>query len=306
MDFIRFELREDISVRRLITFSYKELGSDHVHTGEQHDFWEFVYVDKGEVEIRADRHVYPMRQGDIVFYKPNSFHSLRCNHTAAPNLFVVSFDCDSPAMAVLENESFRLGDEERNLLARIVQEGYRVFDPPIDHPRVPVLNRRADAPFGSEQLIKLYLELLLVQIVRRQRERSASPERPSRLSTTGKDNKDQALAAQLAEYVGGHLHEDLTPERLCSVFAISRTQLKSLFRTYLGLPLTEYAGKQRIERAKSLIREQGGSCTEIAEQLGYSSIHYFSRHFKKATGMAPTEYARTVKARMAPAPPAED
>ena len=36
--------------------------------------------------------------------------------------------------------------------------------------------------------------------------------------------------------------------------------------------------------------------TQISEQLGYTSIHYFSRQFKKVTGMTPSEYASSIKA----------
>ncbi|MDF2661286.1 MAG: AraC family transcriptional regulator [Paenibacillus sp.] len=56
--------------------------------------------------------------------------------------------------------------------------------------------------------------------------------------------------------------------------------------------------KLRIERAKQHIREDTCNVTEIAERLGYTSIHYFSRQFKKATGMAPSEYLKTMKAQM--------
>ncbi|MEG2842596.1 MAG: AraC family transcriptional regulator, partial [Ruthenibacterium sp.] len=43
------------------------------------------------------------------------------------------------------------------------------------------------------------------------------------------------------------------------------------------------------------IREGSHNFTEIASMLGYNSIHYFSRHFKKVTGMTPSEYASSVK-----------
>jgi AraC-like DNA-binding protein len=46
-----------------------------------------------------------------------------------------------------------------------------------------------------------------------------------------------------------------------------------------------------------MIREQHYNYTEIAWILGYTSIHYFSRDFKKTAGMSPSESARTVKAR---------
>ena len=38
--------------------------------------------------------------------------------------------------------------------------------------------------------------------------------------------------------------------------------------------------------------------TEIAEKLGFSSVHYFSRLFKKSTGVSPSDYSRTVKSKL--------
>ena len=45
-----------------------------------------------------------------------------------------------------------------------------------------------------------------------------------------------------------------------------------------------------------MIREKQYNFTEIAQRLGYSSVHYFSRHFKQVAGMTPSEYAASVKA----------
>ena len=52
----------------------------------------------------------------------------------------------------------------------------------------------------------------------------------------------------------------------------------------------------KIDMAKQLIRTEQMNFTQISEKLGYSSIHYFSRQFKKLTGMTPSEYASSIKA----------
>ncbi|MEG2287978.1 MAG: helix-turn-helix transcriptional regulator, partial [Ruthenibacterium sp.] len=57
----------------------------------------------------------------------------------------------------------------------------------------------------------------------------------------------------------------------------------------------EYFGTLKINAAKRIVREGNHNFTEIAVLLGYNSIHYFSRHFKKVTGMTPSEYASSVK-----------
>ena len=51
----------------------------------------------------------------------------------------------------------------------------------------------------------------------------------------------------------------------------------------------------KLKSAVTLIRERNLNFTEIAEVLGFSSVHYFSRLFKKKTGMTPSEYSSSVK-----------
>ena len=50
----------------------------------------------------------------------------------------------------------------------------------------------------------------------------------------------------------------------------------------------------KIEKAKEYIRENEKNFTQISDELGFTSIHYFSRLFKKKTGMTLTEYRSSV------------
>ena len=54
--------------------------------------------------------------------------------------------------------------------------------------------------------------------------------------------------------------------------------------------------KMSIELAKKYLREDNYNISQIAELLGYSSVHYFSLQFKKETGMSPSEYSTSIKA----------
>ena len=51
-----------------------------------------------------------------------------------------------------------------------------------------------------------------------------------------------------------------------------------------------------MDLARQMIREHHYNFTQIADALGFSSIHYFSRQFKRITGMTPSEYASSIKA----------
>ena len=64
------------------------------------------------------------------------------------------------------------------------------------------------------------------------------------------------------------------------------------FRKDVGMGIMAYFSKLKIEKAMQLINEGNLSFRTISEQLGFESPEYFSRVFKKQTGMTPTEYAK--------------
>ena len=79
---------------------------------------------------------------------------------------------------------------------------------------------------------------------------------------------------------------------------LSKSTFKHIFKEVTGRPPIRYLIDLRITRAKQLIREENLNMTQIAASLGFHSVHYFSRYFKKATGLSPTQYANTVKANL--------
>nr|WP_150959943.1 AraC family transcriptional regulator [Aneurinibacillus sp. XH2] len=291
----RTVLQQSVVIDRIVSLYYFEFAKDFVFPGEEHDFWEFLYIDKGEVTVRADETLHLLKQGSIIFHKPNEFHSIYANRVVAPNLIVMSFECHSDLMKMFENKIIRLGDEERNLLAEIVREGMNAFHFPF---RIP-LQRRADAPVGSEQLIKLYLETFLLRLLRKEQSRRTIGESvPIPLSSTAKENKEAQMVRDIISYLEGRLGSKLSLAEMSETLHMSKTKLKELFKRRTGYSLMEYFGQLRIDRAKSYIREESANFTEIADRLGFSSVHYFSKAFKKTTGMSPTEYAKSVKARV--------
>lgn len=291
MTFKSLELYENIKINKIITIHYFEYMSDYSFPGERHDFWEFLCVDKGEVDIIADSRHYTLKKGEIVFHKPNEFHTVKANGKIAPNLVVVSFECDSPCMKYFENLITRIGERERKFIAQIIYEAKHCITSPLDNPNTTEMIRNPNAPFGSEQLIKIYLESLLIFMIRQLRTGEVSS--PAIKSVTQKN--DALLYNRIITYLEEHIREQLTIEVICRDNLIGRSQLQKLFREYHQCGIIDYFSHLKIELAKQLIRENHHNFTQISDYIGYTSIHYFSRHFKKITGMTPSEYASSIK-----------
>lgn len=143
-------LAKAIDIPAVVTVHYFEYAKDYVFEGESHDFWELLYVDKGEVEVMADKTGYRLRQGDMIFHKPGEFHNVFANGVVAPNLVVVAFLCESPGMRYFEGKILRTGADERELLARLVNEARDAFSCPLDDPHTTRMERASSSAFGSE------------------------------------------------------------------------------------------------------------------------------------------------------------
>ncbi|PYG88710.1 AraC-like DNA-binding protein [Ruminiclostridium sufflavum DSM 19573] len=293
MDYEKTLLKEEIVIKRIISIHYFEYAKDYVFEGEKHDFWEFLYVDKGEVEVMAEALGLKLKQGEIIFHKPNEFHNVWANGKVAPNLIVVSFECKSPAIRYYENKILGISDFEKNLLAQIINEAKEAYTSELDITHMKKLEKRPEPIFGCEQLIKIYLEQLLISMVRKGNSVNSS----SRLSTVVKERSDNDLLQRINNFLNENVTKNLTFDEVCRFSNLSRTSLKVLFKDKMGTGVMEHFKKLKIEAAKKMMREGEYNFTQISEILGYTSIHYFSRHFKNVTGMTPSQYVLSVKSK---------
>ena len=287
-------LQDILTIHDIYSIHYFEYMCDFSFPGESHDFWEFLCVDKGEVNVLAGEKFHVLKKGDIIFHKPNEFHNVKSNGLIAPNLVVMSFSCPSSSMSFFEEKVLQISEPERLLLAQIIQEAKHVFHGRLDDPYQEELIKSENPVFAGEQLIRLYLEQLLIQLIRRYMVRTPIPNPP--IVKSIKQKADGELFTQVREYMDAHICETLTIEQICKNNSIGRSQLQKLFRTRSGYGAIEYFSRLKVDHAKQMIRENHYNFTQIADALGFSSIHYFSRQFKQITGMTPSEYASSIKA----------
>ena len=277
--------RRVLEVREIYTVHYFEYTGSYAFAGEQHDFWELLYVDKGAVEVTAGERRRTLEQGQLIFHAPGEFHALSATGVA-PDLVVVSFRCDAPEMAFFRSLVTTAGEGERSLLARIVAEGAAAFSTPLNNPETRALQRREAGPFGGEQLLAAALEELLIRLIRQGSVPAAGGRPPP---------EDGRGVEPVAGYQAPPLGQAPHPRHGWHQNHVGRSQLQKLFHTHTGGGVMEYFGALKIQAARRMIREGRLNFTQIAARLGFQSPHYFSRRFRQATGMSPSEYARSVK-----------
>ncbi|RKN65502.1 AraC family transcriptional regulator [Paenibacillus ginsengarvi] len=287
MRYRRTALTTMLSIENLITMHYFEFGKYFRFRGESHDFWELLYVDKGDLEVWGDERCYRVSQGSIIFHKPNEFHKFHAENGKAPNVIVLTFDCASEAMKRFENAVILLHDEEREQLAKIIEEGADAFGFPFKYP----LTLQDNAPVGAIQMLKLRLEMLLIQLLRRDDWSGG----PARRTLPAKKEEYDELTRGVIELLKQSLGSPVSLDWLCGALNVSKTRLKDVFKQHTGYTVMDYFAKLRMEQAKLLIRESTYNFTEIAALLGFSTVHVFSKAFKRYYQMSPSEYANSVR-----------
>lgn len=291
MKYIGTVLEDSLHIDELYTIHHFDYGNQFSFPGESHDFWEFICVDKGSVNICMDETDVILHKGDISFHEPNEFHKVSTYGQITPTLVVISFRCNSPSIEFFRKRVLKMDEKERSLLASTLLEARNMYASPLDDPYLTDMVKKKQFPIGTEQLIRIQLEQLLIHLLRRY----TSPINKSSLPAT-KNTAD--IFKRVCDYMESNLYTRLTIEQICRDNMIGRTQLQNVFQKEANTGVIEYFSKMKTETAKHMIRLGQLNFTQISEQLGYTSIHYFSRQFKKITGLTPSDYASSVKALM--------
>lgn len=103
------------------------------------------------------------------------------------------------------------------------------------------------------------------------------------------NSKHRQAVDFMTQYIHEHYADDMTLADLADKVYISRNHLSIIFKNMTGETFNTYLTRVRIEKARELLLERNMLVYEVAEQVGYKNVPYFSTLFKKFTGMNPTE-----------------
>ena len=293
MEYTPLKIERTLRIDKLYSLHYFQFAAGYIFPGEKHNFWEMVYIDRGEADIGAGKQVIRLRQGQAIFHRPNEFHSIWANSATGPNIMVLSFGCTWAGLRALSGRALTLDAQMRGLLRQLIAEGKQCFGPVLDISGQRSLEPKENAPVGSQQMIALLLEQILLLMVRQAQGGQESPKQEAPHLTDEQNAAD--LTNQLTGLMREHLDGSLSFEEICRTSGLSQTALKACFRRYNRMGVMEYYQRLRIEEARRLLREGRLNVTQTAEKLGYSSIHAFSRQFKRLMGVTPLNYLRTIR-----------
>lgn len=290
--YYKHKIENLLVINKIVTIHYLEFDKDYVGKEEFHDFWELVYVDKGEAVATANGKEYTLRASEAIFHQPNERHALRANGRLAPNVIIVSFTTKSESVGFFTEKRITLDKRLLPFMYTIIDESKKTFDLPYSDPALKKMPLLEKPTLGGRQLIKNLLEVLLINIMRDETET-----RSENTTFLPKEEMESQVAKRVMAYLQEHIRDDIQIADLCDALHYNKSHLFAQFKRATGRSIMSYFMLLKIDAAKKDLRQSDMSVAQIASAYAFDSPNYFSKTFKKYTRYTPTSYRKIHKAK---------
>lgn len=278
--------------------AYHFVAAPDVDLGwEKYDFTQIILMISGNATYTTEHESFVMTPGTIVFHP--AFEACQFTYQKEDDVrfAVVDFVCDSPAMQVFHRPPLLLQEEERATLYDLMRTAARICYP-VEEEEHEGMKVRPGVPPVMLSFVCASLERFLCMLYCRLSGIGFLTDETEKVS---KHLGDSRLVEEVKIYLADNLEKHFTLGDVCAHFWVSRTALSRKFRKVEGKGVMDYFIDLKIDEAKTRIRRSAESFTAIAEELGFSSVGYFSKIFKGRVGMTPTEYSKYSSKRRAAA-----
>ncbi len=111
-----------------------------------------------------------------------------------------------------------------------------------------------------------------------------------------KAREPETLFTSVVEYVdANYTNPNLTLGSVADAFSYTEKYLSSLFKRHMKIGFNAYLTNLRIQKARELLPLHIGSVAQVSAMCGFESPLYFSKVFKKRTGLTPSQHIKTAK-----------
>jgi AraC-like DNA-binding protein len=273
------------------------------HTMEQNFFaermlldHELIYVKEGTMYITEEGKQYDCPPGSIIFFRPGRIHSFatRDNIVHQPHVHFDFFKrADSKSIQILTKLPVSISQQEQRRLKEAEQYSFtkefptviRLKNPLVFEQKLMDLIREYDdhSPFREMMLQGSFI--CLWATLCREYEWSRSSVLP----------QHREEMEFIKQYLSNHAEEEVSLDELAAKVNLSKYHMLRIFKLFYHETPIQYHTRQRLTKARELVLYSMMPVNEIAERLGFASIHSFSRWFKNLTGVSPAFYRGRIK-----------
>lgn len=263
-------LKEQVQINQLYGLFYQvKTAPESEQLTHQSDYYQMIIVDQGQINYRINQQEITVKQHECLLLFPNKTYTQQVAAEGVTTYLTILFDATGLDSA-LNQQVYSLGNTYSLLIERLVKQ--------------------ANAPqndYSGDSLL-LDFKSLLLRLLQGDSAPAVEP------TTSMRENYENELFQAIVDYLHQHVEEYNEVNDLVDQFSLSRSTLQMLFKKYANTTPKSYINHLRLQRSKILIRESKMSLSEIASQLGYGSIQYFSRAFSREFGINPSTYAKSL------------
>ncbi len=234
-----------------------------------HETFEWIFVTKGEVEIRIGDNADHYRTGDLVVIAPHLPHCFRA----------VGGDCDYYCM-IPDNAILSAGGLDMMALS----EDSLIRDETIKTLFQTIVSEYETKGMQYKSVIRALIVLMTAMLYRDRGQSSALP-------TAAIGDNAMQITKSAIQYMEEHYAEEFSGEALAAHLGFSRSYLCHVISKVTGQSLTENLLYIRCRKAREFLR-QGYAVGEVVFMVGFQNASYFCRTYKRMMGVAPSAHRK--------------
>lgn len=273
---------ENIKMPQISAADFASVKPPYIHFRRQHHEYILYYILSGEMFLAEGRKEYHLKENDILLLEPAMEH-----HGLKPSVcrfFYIHFSWENlklPESGHLSEQLESETENERELpfpKHHIMETGQGILQAREITERIVSAFHGMDS--HSRWLAACRLQELAVTV-------SADYSKGLRSREIPLNGKAKQVIPELIAYLNQNYAEPISGGLLQEHFHYHFDYLNRQFRKWTGKTIFAYLNTIRIARAKQLLETNFYTIEEVARQTGFHDIYYFSKVFKKHTGMTP-------------------
>ncbi len=271
------KIKKTFTVQTIVqAFDYRPLAVIEKPYEEQYPFWQLFYVSRGQMSILRDGKEETVSVGQVIFRPPGKKSVMVYPDDCKLYVGIIDFICHSKKMSFFPEQPITLDGKEKAAISELLKEAKEFC-------------RDAKPSALKAELVSSGLENFLIRLYGRL---------CGVFTSAGESEKSNSknIMSEKVRRINDILEErrfsDVSIEEIASILNESPNVLMKCYKKEMQESIMEHFLNLKLQTAKTLIFSGDMNFTEIADFLGFSSVNYFSKFFKKRTGMTLTEYSR--------------
>ncbi|MBR2846655.1 MAG: AraC family transcriptional regulator [Clostridia bacterium] len=271
------KIKRTFNIQTIVAaLNYRPLTIIKTPYEEIYSFWQLFYVSRGQMSIVRDGKTETISAGQIIFRPPNKTSTMIYPDNCELYLGILDFICAGKAITSFGEHPITLDGKEKLIIEELIKESAGFYKTlPSD-------------PLWTE-LISSGLESFLVRLFGRINGVFSSEGQSEKSNT--KNNVSESIS-RINDLLEERRFSNITIDEIAALVNESPNVIMKRYKKETGESIMEHFLELKLHTAITLVLSSDMNFTEISDLLGFSSVNYFSKFFKKRTGMTPTEYSR--------------